>query len=250
MFYALVLALAPLTAADAKLSTKQRLERLELRVEKITELTLQLDAMRRENRALRGEIELLQHTIATLQQKQRDLYLDVDQRLSQLQSTPASVATPDKAPSNGSDPTGGGAPSTEASIAADPARAEAEYQAAYDLLRPGQRRYDDAIAAFRVFLQKYPNHQLAANAQYWLAEASYVTQDNATALIEFQKVVDAYPHSLKVSGAMLKIGYIEHAAGNIDKAKQVLNEVADRFAGSASADMARQRLQRIAQEAR
>lgn len=246
MFYALVLALVPLTSANAQLSTKQRLERLELRVEKITELTLQLDAMRRENRALRGEIELLQHSIATLQQKQRDLYLDVDQRLSQLQGAPTPVVTP----SDGSDQAGDRTPPTEPSVAADPAQAEADYQAAYDLLRPGQRRYDEAIAAFRVFLQQYPNNQLAANAQYWLAEASYVTQDNATALIEFQKVVDSYPHSLKVPGAMLKIGYIEHSAGNIDKAKQVLNEVVERFAGSASADMAQQRLQRIAQEAR
>ena len=59
----LVLVMMPLHSAQAQLSTKQRLERLELRVEKITELTLQLDAMRRENRELRGEIEVLQHTI-------------------------------------------------------------------------------------------------------------------------------------------------------------------------------------------
>ncbi len=247
----LVLVMMPLHSAQAQLSTKQRLERLELRVEKITELTLQLDAMRRENRELRGEIEVLQHTIETLQQKQRDLYLDVDQRLSQLQSAPSGATVPDAVqPTGAVDDATGAAPQPRRPATSDPAKAEADYQAAYDMLRPEQRRYGEAIAAFRVFLETYPDHQLAANAQYWLAEASYVTQDNATALVEFQKVVDLYPASLKVPGAMLKIGYIEHTAGNIDKAQQVLNQVVERYAGSASADMARQRLQRIAREAR
>lgn len=242
------------TAQAAELSLEQRLERLERRVDKVTELTLQVDALRRENRELRGRIEVQEHTIQGLERKQRDLYLDIDQRIGQLQgaagtppTTPggqAAVPAPPVGQAPGVAASGGGA------TAANPAREAAEYQAAYDLLRPEQRRYPEAIEAFRAFLAKYPNSKFADNAQYWLAEASYVTQDNATALVEFQKLVAQFPDSPKVPGALLKIGYIEHAAGQIDAARETLGRVAKDYANTPEADMAQQRLQRIAREAR
>ena len=244
--------------ATVALAADERLDRLERRVAKITELTVQIDALRRENRELRGQIERQQYVIETLQRKQRDLYQDIDQRLSQLQSPGA----PNAAVVAGSDaalggmssgtprsagPEGGGRP---AAPAADPAREQAEYQAAYDLLRPEQRRYEEAIQAFRTFLQRYPNGKLADNAQYWLAEASYVTQDNSVAVVEFQKLVDNYPDSTKVPGSLLKIGYIQHANGQIDAARQTLSKVVDDYPTTSAASMARQRLQRIDREAR
>jgi tol-pal system protein YbgF len=236
----------------------ERLDRLERRVAKITELTLQIDALRRDNRELRGQIERQQHVIETLQRKQRDLYQDIDQRLSQLQSS----GSPNAAGAAGSDAVLDGLPGgtplagperarrPASPAAADPARELVEYQAAYDLLRPEQRRYDEAIQAFRAFLQNYPNGKLADNAQYWLAEASYVTQDNAVALAEFQKVVDNYPDSTKVPGSLLKIGYLQHASGQIDAARQTLSKVVDDYPTTSAASMARQRLQRIDREAR
>lgn len=232
------------TAAAQSLTAEQRLERLERRVDKITELTLQVDSLRRENRELRGQIELQQHQLESLERKQRDLYLDIDQRLSQLQSAPAAEATTPAARVE--------APAPEASSrpAADPKREEAEYEAAYDLLRPEQRRYAEAIEAFRAFLAKYPDGKLADNAQYWLAEASYVTQDNDTALIEFQRLVERFPESPKVPGALLKIGYIQHAAGDLEAAQATLSRVARDYPGTPAADMATQRLQRIKREVR
>lgn len=234
------------SAAPPALTAEQRLERLERRVDKITELTLQVDALRRENRELRGQIELQQHQIETLERKQRDLYLDIDQRLSQLQGGPTAPTPPPAAAA--AEPPAPAAPAPAAG--GDPAREEADYQAAYELLRPEQRRYAEAIEAFRGFLGKYPNGRLADNAQYWLAEASYVTQDNATALTEFQKLVERFPDSPKVPGALLKIGYIQHAAGQLDAAQATLSRVAKDYSGTPAADMAVQRLQRIKREAR
>lgn len=250
------MAIAAISAATVV--ADERLERLERRVAKITELTVQIDSLRRENRELRGQIERQQYLIETLQRKQRDLYQDIDQRLSQLQSTGVTsrAAHAESAAVRGEPPIGT-RPSTAPdggrrprSRAADPAREQAEYQGAYDLLRPEQRRYEEAIQAFRAFLEKYPNSKLADNAQYWLAEASYVTQDNATAMAEFQKVVDKYPNSTKVPGALLKIGYLQHANGQIDAARQTLSKVVNDYATTSAASMARQRLQRIDREAR
>jgi len=66
--YRLVLVLAGLMAVSVATaaSTSQRLDLLERRVGRITELTLQLDEVRRENRELRGEIENLAHQIEQL----------------------------------------------------------------------------------------------------------------------------------------------------------------------------------------
>ena len=74
-------------------STEQRLELLERRASLITDLTLQLDQLKTENRALRGAVENLTFEIEQLKRKQRDLYLDIDQRIGSLQggSAPAPV---------------------------------------------------------------------------------------------------------------------------------------------------------------
>lgn len=246
--FALLVSL-PMVAGAAE-SVAQRLDVLERRVDRITDLTLQLQAMQEENRQLHGQIEQLQHEIALLKRKQRDLYLDVDQRIASLQQTPAKAApaTPVIKP----DQSAAASPaiSESAPAVSDPAQEEAEYKAAYALLSPQQRRYKEAVKAFRAFLEKYPHSKLAANAQYWMAEASYVLQDNETALREFQKVVSDYPDSPKVSGALLKIGYIQHALGQKDAARATLQRVIKDFPNTAVADMAQQRLQRIDREGR
>jgi tol-pal system protein YbgF len=248
----------PLFAADANLPVETRLERLERRIARLTDLMLQLETLKRENSELRGQIEVQKHAIESLKQRQRDLYIDIDQRLTQLQQSPA--GTPARAPL--APPP---APVTTTQPAAAPAVAavkptvqvettseqeQADYQAAFALLSPSQRRYADAITALSAFLKQYPNSKLADNAQYWLAEANYVSQKNDAALQEFQKVVDLYPNSPKVAGALLKIGYLQHASGQTDQAKQTLQSVVQRFSNSAAANMAQKRLQRIKQESR
>lgn len=244
------LLVSPPMMAGAAQSVAQRLDVLERRVDRITDLTLQLQAMQEENRQLRGQIEQLQHEIALLKRKQRDLYLDIDQRIASLQQMPAKAvpAAPVIKPSQPALATKTAPASVP--VVSDPAQEEAEYKAAYALLSPQQRRYKEAVKAFRDFLEKHPHSKLAANAQYWMAEASYVLQDNETALREFQKVVSDYPDSPKVAGALLKIGYIQHALGQKDAARATLQRVIKDYPNTAVADMAQQRLQRIDREGR
>ena len=77
-----------------------------------------------------------------------------------------------------------------------------------------------------------------------------VEQDNDTALIEFQRLVERFPESPKVPGALLTIGYIQHAAGDLEAAQAPLSRVARDYPGTPAADMATQRLQRIKREVR
>lgn len=237
-------------AAQAASDTEQRLQRLERRVGLITELTLEVEGLKRENRLLHGRVEELQHTVQKLQQKQRELYLDVDERLSRLGTgTAATVQRPIEAAAGATqvDPASprSALPAQAATGAlppGDPAQEEAAYAAAYDLLRPEQRRYHEAIEAMQRFIKQYPDGTLTDNARYWLGEANYVIGNNDDALSAFSQVLEYHPQSPKAAGALLKIGYIQAASGNESAATVSLQRVIDDYPKSSAARMAKQRL--------
>ena len=257
----LLAVLLPVTSLAANgLSTEQRLERLERRVATVTDLTLRLDALQRENRQLRGEIETLNHQIQQLERKQRDIYLDIDQRLANIGQSPAPApVTPPRAPAGsaapvsdaGARPAGvdrpaAGTPAAAPSApVADPRQMQADYKAAYALLSPSQKRYDDAAKAFTVFLERYPGSTLAPNAQYWLAEAYYVSQKNDQALQAFTTVVEQYPDSPKVPGALYKIGRLQQVKGDNAEARKALQRVVSEYPTSPAAGLARDLLDKL-----
>ncbi|MBT8440545.1 MAG: tol-pal system protein YbgF [Gammaproteobacteria bacterium] len=251
---------ASIHAAGNKGSLDSRVERLERRISRLSELMMQVDALKRENSELRGQIELQNHTINSLKNRQRDLYIDIDQRLTQLQASGQKPATTTVAPtvtdfSAAAPKTPVAEISKPAPVSAVPApvvlstRISKQEQAAYDkanrLLISADRRYPEAIKAFQAFLKKYPQSKLAGNAQYWLAEAFYVSQKNNEALLEFSKVIQLYPASTKVPGAMLKTGYLHHSSGRIAEARDILNKIISRYPKSSEAALAKQRLSRI-----
>ena len=120
---------------------------------------------------------------------------------------------------------------------------EAEYQQAFKLLK--QSLYDQAIKAFQAFLTAHPSSQYSDNAQYWLAEAYYVTRQFEPALAEYTRLVNNYPKSQKLTHAMLKIGYAQQELGNIDAAKKTLQDLVQRYPGTTAARLAEERLIKI-----
>lgn len=251
LFVGLSLPLLPTLASAQQgsvLTVQQRLERLERRAARVTDLTLAVDALRQENRRLQGEIDRLSHELEQLGRRQRDMYLDVDQRLSALQAGGTTKIAGQAAPP----PAQGGGDTAPTTVAEAPAeqpdadRMEAEYQAAYALLSPQQRRYDEAAKAFQAFLAKYPGSALAANAQYWLGEAYYVAQKNAEARAAFEKLVQQYPESAKIPGALYKIGRIKAAEGDREGARALYERVLKEYPSSPAAGLAREQLKRLA----
>lgn len=125
----------------------------------------------------------------------------------------------------------------------DPQQEAKAYQAAFDLLQQG--RYTEASSAFRTFLAIYSGGSYADNAQYWLGEANYVIKNLDIALKEFSLVVERYPSSSKVPGALLKSGYIYYEKGNWLKARELFNRVIREYAGRTEARLAKKRLERM-----
>ena len=242
----LVLALGSPVLGMAGVS--DRVETLERRMEAVTELLLDVDRLKRENSELRGQVELLKYELEQLKTQQRELYLDIERRLS---GDGGQTAAEPSAPSAAPEPMAS-EPAPPAPVAGSGTTAEAgagdevqAYQAAYELLLP-QKKYPEAIAAFRTFLGNYPNGEYADNAQFWLGEAHYANRDYDQAITEFQKLAEAYPTSPKVPDALLKVGYIRYAQGNYDKAREVFNGLIQHYPGTSAAHLAQQRLDAIA----
>ena len=116
----------------------------------------------------------------------------------------------------------------------------ADYQAAVDALHAGD--HAAAIAGLREFLRRYPDHDYADNAQYWLGEAYYDQKDYKRGLEEFRKTVERYPHGNTVPDAMLKVGFCYAALGQTDQARATLEELISVYPRSPSARLATTRL--------
>lgn len=221
-----------------------------------------LESLKTEVSSLRGEIEVQTHTIEQLKQKQRELYTDVDNRLQRVENngatnsgtlttskdteiTPAFENT-ESANEESSEVLEIADSTNDATKAPDPAKAEAAYQKAFKLLKDS--RYDQALVAFKSFLNDYPTNPFSDNAQYWLAETNYVMQKYELAINEYQALLNTYPDSKKVSHALLKIGYSYAELGNESDAKKTLEEVKAQYPGTTAARLATERLRKIGSE--
>ena len=224
-----------------------RLERV-FENESLIQLASELDQLKTETAALRGEIETLRFETESNAGRQRELYVDVDRRLQSLEQAQfrAPVAPPQAQGSQG-----GFAPTVPAEQppAAAPVRPsgsdQQNYQAAFELIQA--RRYPEAGRAFSEFLTAFPTSPLADNAQYWLAETYYVQRQFPAALPEFQKVIDDFPQSAKYPDALLKVGYCQDELKNTDAARTALQQVMRQFPDTTAARLAAQRLERLSQ---
>ena len=81
------LAIPPALAQTVSGTAEERLQRLErlLDSQALLKMLESLEALKTEVRDLRGEIELQSHEVNQLKQRQRELYLDVDRRLQQME---------------------------------------------------------------------------------------------------------------------------------------------------------------------
>ncbi|MYJ96730.1 MAG: tol-pal system protein YbgF [Proteobacteria bacterium] len=223
-----------LTDLEARLI---RIERV-IDNQSLIELTTRVDQLQSEIQTVRGETETLAFQTDNAGERQRDLYVDVDGRLQELELTLAQLqiqlndflaeeeAPPPPVLLPGSD--------------------QDNYQAAFNLLRDGN--YEESASALEQFLAVFPSSPLADNAQYWLAETYYVQRQYMAALPAFQLVVDEYPGSSKLPDALLKIGFCNYELQQWGAAREALQRVIREFPATTAARLATQRLERIVQE--
>jgi tol-pal system protein YbgF len=168
---------------------------------------------------LRGQVELLTNELANAQQRQRDFYVDLDNRLRKLE--PQKVTVDGK----------------EADV--DPSE-QKTYDAAQAMYKSGD--YKNAGAAFFDFLRRFPNSGYAPSAQYLLGTTYYAQRDYRNAITAQQAVVKNYPDSPKAADALLNIASCYVELKDKPAAKKTLTSLVAKYPDSPAAQTAKERL--------
>lgn len=230
----------PVNGQPPQLSPQeQRMQALEERVgelaRKVDNLNLVaqsqgVSSLQTEVRNLRGDVEKLSYDVQTSSKRSQELYQDLDRRLTKVEnegrarlSMEPKIAQPPPVPAGQEE--------------------ESAYLAAFDKLKSA--KYDDAIAAFRDQLSRWPQGNYADNAWYWMGEAYYVKRDYDAALDSFHTLLEKFPQSAKAPDALLKVGMSQAEKKQKDDARATLQKVVADYPNSNAASLARQRLEQL-----
>jgi tol-pal system protein YbgF len=218
---------------------ERRLETIERIVDNqsLVQLSQQVTSLERRADQLQGSTETLQHNSEETADRQRQLYADLDSRIQELERGlqargGASVLDGGSLPA-GTLPVPGGSDRDN-------------YQVAFELLK--EERYDMAAASFQQFLVAFPDSELVDNAQYWLAESYYASDNFEQALRDFKLVIDRHPRSSKVPDALLKMGFCNYNLKRWDAARVTLTRVQADYPETTAARLAGQYLNRMESE--
>lgn len=235
----------------------------------------QLDGLNRDLNKLRGKIEELNNSVLNAEKRQKDMYLDLDTRLRRIESSNAELVTTTKRAGESMSVLQGRIDQLEQSAAngtrlsapgsnraADPAqtnvasapsssggsqRMNAIVHGAYEeaMVKYRAREYQDAINAFQVIVTRFPEHDLAGNAQYWTGDSFYQLRSYRAAIDAQKLLISTYPRSSKVPDALLNMGSAQLGLGDAVSARRSWEQLIANFPESRSAVKAGDRLKRL-----
>ena len=159
----------------------------------------------------------MQYSNQQLKQQMEKMQADYEYRLDTLEKgkgggggappRPSPTPIPQLAPPGQN--TAAAAPPPAA--AGNTAGADQVYNDAFKLLQDGD--YAGAERGFKTFVQRYPQHVLAGNAEYWLGETYYARRDYQSAMTSFAEGYKVYKTSPKGPDNLLKLGITLSALG-------------------------------------
>lgn len=192
-------------------------------------LLQQIQELEEELQALRGQMEELRHEVDADRKAARSRYIDLDSRISAVMNQAESQEL--------------------AAVAAD-AENQSEndlnaYTTARELLLA--RDYDGALAEFQQYLASYPEGEFVPFAHFWRGEIFRTKEkpDRASAIKEFQYVVDEYPDHSQAPAALYKLASLQAEKGDVDKAKVTLKRLTKQYEGSNEARLAERMLEQL-----
>ncbi len=244
----------------------------------LLELYAKVEALGIDLGKLNGQIEMLSNDNSLLQKRQRDFYIDLDNRLREVEpankrapsshtspkASPQSMAPYPSVPAAGdsieSQPAAAAVmpesttaedkvalaqPSDSTALPANelmpPSPVEnASYKEAFNLFKNGD--YASAISQFESFLENYPQSSLAPGAAYWIGNARYAMRDYQLAIDAQKRLISKYPDSSKTPDAFLNIASSQQEMGDSKASKHTLEDLINKYPQSEAAKKAKQRL--------
>ena len=116
---------------------------------------------------------------------------------------------------------------------------KAAYEAALSLLQRGKT--DEARVRFDGFLGDYPSSALVPNGLYWKGEALYAQRRYADAIVAFKEVTARFPRHHKAADSLLKTALAYKQLGDDENVRFHLKALREDHPDSPAAKLARQR---------
>jgi tol-pal system protein YbgF len=98
-----------------------------------------------------------------------------------------------------------------------------------------RRQFGEAENGFRHFIEKYPDHNLAGSAQYWLGETYYAQGQFKDAAKNFLTGYKQFPKSRRAPDSLLKLGMALNKLGQTQQACASLGAVGQQFPNAVDA---------------
>ena len=196
----------------------------------LNDMLNQIELMKQEVSKLRGDMETLRHLNATVEQRQKDLYQDLDGRLRRIEekSTAGSLPTPNKVAET--------PPMPEIKAPSD----QEVYDQANALLDGLKNK--EAFQAFTDFIKQFPNSALLPDAKYALANAQFNLKNYKATIGTYQKLLDQHPDFAKNPEALLGLANAQIQLALIPEAKKSLKDLIKKYPKSDVIQNAQKRL--------
>jgi len=117
------------------------------------------------------------------------------------------------------------------------------YNTGMEYMKAGKR--EEAEKAFADFILKFPQSDLADNAQYWIGECFYSQKKFQEAKEGFNAVVEHFPFGNKVPDALYKEALCAGELGGKEERKTLLKQLVENYPYSEAAGKAEELLSQI-----
>jgi tol-pal system protein YbgF len=103
-------------------------------------------------------------------------------------------------------------------------------------------RYPLALLGYRDFLRRYPDTELADNAQYGAGECFFAQAAFDSAAAEYAKVDAQWPKGDRAPAALYKLALSQERLGRAAESRKTFEDLVHRFPSSSEAGLARDRI--------
>lgn len=171
-----------------------------------------LDALSREVRKLRGELDELKNSVNIEQRKTQQ----VIEGMNSSEKSKEDAAAAKRA-------------------AAQDQQILARQELDAAIKQVNAKKYDAAIKQLSTFLKKYGRGPLAPEAQYWLTSSYYIKGQTAKAIETGNRLANASPKHKRAPEALLIVGYAQLDLGKKAQAQAAFDRIVKDYPKSAAA---------------
>lgn len=191
--------------------------------------------------SMNSQLQALSESLEEAKSRISKLSDQIAQTQNIIQTLNRPPTSTDGASASGPNGTGGG------NSTAPPPDPQTLYKSAYGDYTTG--RYDLAIAGFQQYVQNFADTDLASNAEFYIGDSYYDQQKFEQAIQAYNVCIEKYPDGNKTAAAQLKKAYALLALGRRAAGERELRALIKRFPRSHEASLASQKLRQTSRHA-